>query len=191
MGLDPIQHQLTLSIVCAVQATGCLLVSRAVAKIRSDWQRHHDVPSNDRIGFLAEVGPRPRPEGLLAIEPQARHPIDLQVWDQQFAVVGGSLSDSQFAGPAPAAIEPAPIESAPSTFQEPEAIDPTNPPTPTALLPTPYSPPTAHPVDCSNLLALTVPQLRNQAKQLGLKNYSRQTKAQLVVAIQRHLQGLT
>jgi Rho termination factor, N-terminal domain len=46
------------------------------------------------------------------------------------------------------------------------------------------------PIALSTLFALTVPQLRGQAKQLGLKNYSRQSKAQLLVAIRRHLEGV-
>jgi Rho termination factor, N-terminal domain len=232
MGLDPIQHHLTLSIVCAVQASGCFLISRAVAKLRSDWQR---LPMGTSPLVQARLG-----EDLASIAPRSSHPFDLQAWDQQFAQVrhltSQPLAEATLATDVIQSVHdslhlpPSPQFGGDMTTQSPpeledlgeqtmsndvkiglsvrdslsgeidgERLDPWNETIgnecpiedlPVEDLPVPELP-REQPIELNTLFALTVPQLRGHAKQLGLKNYSRQTKAQLLVAIRRHLEGVT
>jgi hypothetical protein len=230
MGLDPIQHQLTLSIVCAVQASGCFLISRAVAKLRSDWQRPIGGVTplvQNRLGQDRLV------QDLASIAPQAHHQFDLQVWDQQFAQamhppieplpkrIGAELQDpwdERVRNELPVEdvaveeltgedlpiedlpIKSLPIEDLPIEDLPVEGLPVTESSIAPLAVPAPLPKPVADsPVADSpleqpalnTLFALTVPQLRSHAKQLGLKNYSRQTKAQLLVAIRRQLEGVT
>jgi hypothetical protein len=259
MGLDPIQHHLTLSIVCAVQASGCFLISRAVAKLRSDWQRS---PMGASPLVQSRLG-----QDLATIVPRSQHPFDLQAWDQQFAqarhLVSPPLAEATLATEAIQSVHDS-LHSPPSpqfwedmTTQRPpelgdlgsqrmstdveiglslresfsggvdaEYLDPWDEtigkelpfgdlpvqdlpvedlriePLPVEDLPVEDLPvqdlplpdmgsSREQPIELNTLFALTVPQLRSHAKQLGLKNYSRQTKAQLLVTIRRHLEGGT
>jgi Rho termination factor, N-terminal domain len=214
MGLDPIQHQLTLSIVCAVQASGCFLISRAVAKLRSDWQR----PMAGSTPLVQNRLIQDRLiQDLASIEPQAHHQFDLQAWDQQFAQVldstpdqvaegvGAGLQDPWDEGEeAELPVEELPVEELPvkelpvkelpvEKLQVRElAVEKLlveESPVEESPMPSLDSHP-IEPIALNTLFALTVPQLRSQAKQLGLKNYSRQTKAQLLVAIRRQIEGM-
>ncbi len=208
MGLDPIQHQLTLSIVCAVQASGCFLISRAVAKLRSDWQRQ----PVGRFSLLEAPRTERLPEILQSIEPQVHHQLDLQAWDQQFAQVRLPTTDrlankieAEFQDPwneqigvdaLLAPVEMLPVEMLPVNQDLPvEELPitqdmPVDMPVLTQPIDPPIELPIKPPIELNTLFALTVPQLRSHAKQLGLKNYSRQTKAQLLIAIRRHLEGV-
>jgi hypothetical protein len=204
MGLDPIQHQLTLSIVCAVQASGCFLISRAVSRLRSDWQRPMGGATplvQDRLVQNHLV------QDLASIAPQAHHQCDLQAWDQQFAQamhppieqlperISADLQDpwnERVGEDVP--IEDLPVENLPvenlpvKGLLEDLFVDraPSSDPLPKPVADLALE----QPIALNTLFALTVPQLRSQAKQLGLKNYSRQTKAQLLVAIRRQLEGV-
>jgi hypothetical protein len=274
MGLDPIQHQLTLSIVCAVQATGCYLVSRAWAKVRSDWQQHQsgsrdlasDLTNNLASNLVMAQFDDPAQfenatdltDVLRAIEPQVGHQVDLQAWDQQFAMelaqpreqIMVSVEDEpidsiQVSDPW---MDPLPIEDLTTNHFDDDAIEKTplvvdsnkpladedqftidqstvyqqhqSPRLPVetseaSLLATGSietnafishvtaskigtnqlelikNPDLEQPIDLKDLQQLTVPQLRSKAKQLGLKNYSRQSKAQLLMAIHRQLERST
>jgi Rho termination factor, N-terminal domain len=210
MGLDPIQHHLTLSIVCAVQASGCFLISRAVARLRSDWLRPMGGAAplvQDRLVQDHLV------QDLASIEPQAHHQFDLQAWDQQFAQVLDSSTDrlpgkigAGLRDPWEEKVEEdwrvgnSPVENSPVEdlraeelrVEELTVADPLieNGPVPEPLPKPVVDAPLEQPIALNTLFALTVPQLRSHAKQLGLKNYSRQTKAQLLVAIRRQLEGV-
>jgi hypothetical protein len=200
MGLDPIQHQLTLSIVCAVQASGCFLISRAVSRLRSDWQRPMGGATplvQDRLVQDHLV------QDLASIAPQAHHQFDLQAWDQQFAQVLDSSAD-RLPGKIGAGLrdpweekveEDWPVEDLRAEELRVEELPVAdllieNGPVPEPLPKPVVDAPLEQPIALNTLFALTVPQLRSHAKQLGLKNYSRQTKAQLLVAIRRQLEGV-
>jgi hypothetical protein len=194
MGLDPIQHQLTLSIVCAVQASGCFLISRAVARLRSDWQRP--------MGGTTPLVQDRLVQDLASIAPQAHHQFDLQAWDQQFAQVldsstdrepeevGAGLQDPWDEGTeAELPVEELLVQELPVEELLVQELPVEK--LPVEELPMPrLNSRSIEPIALNTLFALTVPQLRSHAKQLGLKNYSRQTKAQLLVAIRRQLEGV-
>jgi Rho termination factor, N-terminal domain len=210
MGLDPIQHQLTLSIVCAVQASGCFLISRAVAKLRSDWLR--PPVGQLRPSIVGAMGPDQRPqdrlpEVLQSIEPEVHHQLDLQAWDHQFAQVLLPVDrliariEPEFRDPwneqigvdlLVVPVEALPVEELPveALLVAQDLLVETLPVSQDLpVLPQPIELPIDRSIELNTLFALTVPQLRSHAKQLGLKNYSRQTKAQLLVAIRRHLES--
>jgi hypothetical protein len=210
MGLDPIQHQLTLSIVCAVQASGCFLISRAVSRLRSDWQRPMGGASplvQDRL-VQDHLVQDHLVQDLASIAPQAHHQFDLQAWDQQFAQVLDSSADrlprnigAGLRDPWEERIEEnLPVEDWPVEDLRAEELRVEelpvadllieNGPVPEPLPKPVVDAPLEQPIALNTLFALTVPQLRSHAKQLGLKNYSRQTKAQLLVAIRRQLEGV-
>jgi hypothetical protein len=210
MGLDPIQHQLTLSIVCAVQASGCFLISRAVARLRSDWQRPMGGATplvqnrlvQNRLVQNCLVQDR-LVQDLASIAPQTRHPFDLQAWDQQFAQVLNSSADrvpervgAELRDPWDERVgEHGPVEDLRAEDLQVENLPVADVLIENVSVPEPLPKPVVdapleQPIALNTLFALTVPQLRSHAKQLGLKNYSRQTKAQLLVAIRRQVEGV-